>query len=55
MSQDQFEAALRRFDEQDFHMLSPTMWTAWGQVPEFSPYPASVTVSATEHPQLFRR
>ena len=35
MSQDEFEAGLRRFDEQDFQMLSPTMWTAWGQVPEF--------------------
>ena len=50
MSQDQFEAALRRFDDHDFHMLSPTMWTTWGQVPEFSPYPAPLNVSTTtEH------
>ena len=35
MSQAEFVAALRRFDEQDFQMLSPAMWTAWGQVPEF--------------------
>ena len=47
MTQDQFEVALRRFDEHDFLILSPTMWTAWGQVPEFSPYPASVNASAT--------
>jgi len=47
MSLAEFEAALRRFDEHGFHMLSPTMWTAWGQVPEFSPYPASVNASAT--------
>ena len=53
MSEAEFEAALRRFDEQEFHMLSPTMWTAWGQVPEFSPYPASLNVSATA--QAFRR
>ena len=52
MSQADFEAGLRRFDEQEFHILSPTMWTAWGQVPEFSPYPASVNVSITEHSQL---
>jgi hypothetical protein len=30
LSQAEFEAAVRRFDEQDFRMLSPTMWTAWG-------------------------
>jgi ubiquinone/menaquinone biosynthesis C-methylase UbiE len=47
MSQDQFESALRRFDEQDFRMLSPTMWTAWGQIPEFSPYATSLNVHAT--------
>jgi hypothetical protein len=55
MSQTEFEAALRRFDEHEFHMLSPTMWTAWGQVPEFSSYPASANVSATEHSQSFPR
>lgn len=44
MSQDQFEAALRRFDERDFQMLSPTMWTAWGQVPEFGPYAANLNL-----------
>ena len=32
MSQAEFEAGLRRFDEQDFLMPSPMMWTAWGQV-----------------------
>lgn len=55
MSQTEFEAALRRFDEHEFHMLSPTMWTAWGQVPEFSSYPASANVSATEHSESFPR
>jgi ubiquinone/menaquinone biosynthesis C-methylase UbiE len=55
MSQAEFEAALRRFDEQEFHMLSPIMWTAWGQVPELSPYPTSVSASAAEYQQSFRR
>jgi SAM-dependent methyltransferase len=52
MSPDQFKAALRRFDEQDFHMLSPTMWTAWGQVREFSSRtaPGDVT-TATPKPE----
>jgi ubiquinone/menaquinone biosynthesis C-methylase UbiE len=44
MSQADFERALRRFDERDFQMLSPTMWTAWGQVPQFSPYASWVSV-----------
>jgi hypothetical protein len=39
MSQVEFEAALRRFDEEGFHMSSPTMWTAWGQVPKFTSSP----------------
>lgn len=47
MSQADFESALRRFDERDFQMLSPTMWTAWGQVPQFSPYASWVSVDAT--------
>lgn len=56
MSQDQFEAALRRFDEHDFRMLSPTMWTAWGQVPEFSSSAVCANLSGTtEHQQSFRR
>jgi len=33
MSQAELRADLKRFDEQNFFMLSPTMWTAWGQVP----------------------
>ena len=36
MSEAEFEAALQRFDERDFVMPSPMMWTAWGQVPKFS-------------------
>jgi ubiquinone/menaquinone biosynthesis C-methylase UbiE len=47
MSQADFESALRRFDERDFQMLSPTMWTAWGQVPQFSPYASWVSAEAT--------
>ena len=47
MSQADFESALRRFDERDFQMLSPTMWTAWGQLPQFSPYASWVSVEAT--------
>ena len=39
MTQTAFEAALRRFDEQDFLMFSPTMWTVWGQVPNFTSSP----------------
>lgn len=55
MTQPEFETALRRFDEQAFHMLSPTMWTAWGQVPEFSPTTASGNVSAaTTEPEQER-
>lgn len=56
MSPSQFEAALLRFDEHDFRMLSPTMWTAWGQVPQFSPYATWLNVRATTEPeQSFRR
>ena len=47
VAQAAFESALDRFDERDFQMLSPTMWTAWGQVPQFSPYVSWVSVSAT--------
>jgi SAM-dependent methyltransferase len=45
MSQTEFEAGLRRFDGEGFHMLSPTMWTAWGQVPEFDATTALGNVS----------
>jgi len=34
ISEIEFEAELKRLDELDFRMLSPMMWTAWGQVPE---------------------
>ena len=47
MSQAEFVAALRQFNEQDFGMLSPTMWTAWGQVPESGPCAAWVDVNGT--------
>jgi len=33
VSETEFEADLKRLDELDFRMLSPMMWTAWGQVP----------------------
>ena len=33
ISQTEFDADIRRVDEEDFLMLSPTLWTAWGQVP----------------------
>lgn len=56
ISQDQFEAALRRFDDPDFQMLSPTMWTAWGQVPETGfPVAWANMRSTTDHEQCFRR
>jgi SAM-dependent methyltransferase len=34
MSQAEFEAEMKRVDEDDFLMPSPMMWTVWGQVPE---------------------
>ena len=56
MSPAEFEAALRRFDEPDFRMLSPTMWSAWGRVPEVSPYSAwSNAPATTELQECFRR
>src|SRR6516164_8639606 len=33
ISRDEFEADLKRIDEQDFLMPSPMMWTAWGRKP----------------------
>ena len=33
MSQPEFEADMKRVDEQDFVMPSPMLWTAWGQLP----------------------
>ena len=33
ISQTEFDADMRRVEEQDFLTLSPTLWTAWGQVP----------------------
>jgi hypothetical protein len=35
ISDEQFEADLKRIDEQDFLMPSPMMWTAWGRNPIF--------------------
>src|SRR6516164_10545065 len=33
ISQEEFDADLKRIDEQDFLMPSPMMWTAWGRKP----------------------
>jgi SAM-dependent methyltransferase len=33
ISESQFEAEMRRVDEEDFLMPSPMMWSVWGQVP----------------------
>ena len=33
MSPSEFEADVKRVDEQDFFTLSQRLWTAWGQVP----------------------
>ena len=33
ISQEEFEADLKRVDQQDFLMPSPMMWSAWGQLP----------------------
>jgi len=38
VSEGEFEADLQRLVQQDFQMLSPAMWTAWGQVPGFTAY-----------------
>src|SRR5215469_3396865 len=35
ISQEEFEADLKRLDEEDFLMPSPMMWTAWGMKPAF--------------------
>ena len=37
MSQAEFEAEMKRVDEEDFGMPSPMMWTVWGQVPDECP------------------
>ena len=39
VSEAEFEADMKRLDQQDFLMPSPMMWTAWGQVPESDPQP----------------
>jgi len=39
ISEAEFEADMKRLDQQDFLMPSPMMWTAWGQVPESDPQP----------------
>lgn len=36
VSQAEFEAGLKRLEDEDFLMPSPMMWTAWGQVPELN-------------------
>jgi len=46
MSPAEFEADMKRFDEGDFRMLSPMMWTAWGQIPESTCRTASASASA---------
>jgi len=33
ISQSEFDAEIKRIDEQDFLMPSPMLWTAWGQIP----------------------
>lgn len=56
VSEADFKADLKRLGQGDFQMLSPAMWTAWGQVPEFSPYADWLNVStATDHQQSFGR
>lgn len=37
ITQEEFEADLKRIDEEDFLMPSPIMWTAWGRKPGFIP------------------
>jgi|SRR5215471_5234713 len=55
VSEAEFKADLKRLGQEDFHMLSPAMWTAWGQIPEFSPYANWLNVSATtEHLQALQ-
>jgi ubiquinone/menaquinone biosynthesis C-methylase UbiE len=34
ISEAEFDADMKRLDQQDFLMPSPMMWSAWGQVPE---------------------
>ena len=46
MSPAEFEADMKRLDEGDFRMLSPMMWTAWGQIPESTCRTASASASA---------
>jgi SAM-dependent methyltransferase len=47
MTEAEFEADMKRMGERDFIMLSPLMWTAWGQVP----VPGSETMDF-QYPQL---
>jgi ubiquinone/menaquinone biosynthesis C-methylase UbiE len=51
MTEAEYEVDLKRLEERDFLMLSPMMWTAWGQVPEFSSETSSA-VAVFEHPQV---
>jgi SAM-dependent methyltransferase len=36
ISREEFDADLKRIDEEDFLMPSPMMWTAWGMKPAFT-------------------
>jgi SAM-dependent methyltransferase len=56
VSDAELEADLKRLGQQDFRMLSPVMWTAWGQVPAFSPYATWLNMnSTTEQHKSFGR
>jgi 2-polyprenyl-3-methyl-5-hydroxy-6-metoxy-1,4-benzoquinol methylase len=43
ISQEEFEAGLRRIGEQDFLLPSPIMWTAWGRKPGFQAKPPAAS------------
>jgi SAM-dependent methyltransferase len=47
MTEAEFEADMKRLQERDFFMLSPMMWTVWGQAPRFSFLPGSETAPAS--------
>src|SRR6516164_8911545 len=49
----EYEADLKRIDEQDFLMPSPMMWTAWGRKPE--PTPASLTADLSNLLATYRK
>lgn len=55
VSEAEFKADLERLGQQDFRMLSPVMWTAWGQVPEFSPFVSQLDVDSTTDQALYAR